>query len=409
MVLLVFLIISLLSLVRSDVAPASHTEFVGVAARRHNTLTVKRSDNAAVEEAADVGDSLRALNKQLAVSNAKMEALRASTERVLQQRNTADVKHASVLGRKRTAADEAAAVTNNACADGSTLDTDRDGHLDCFDQCPTDFRKTRPGVCGCGVADSDSDNDGRADCLDQCPLDAAKVTPGLCGCGNADTGCGCNVEPVRVGDCSHVVGVANLADGATYDVFSPDGGIGARVILPPGALSLRQGEQLVLKFVAPQKAVNDLQEHSAALDISLIAPPRSEPRERATNGYLLERAATVCLAPESELAVQGLCLGFLDVKTNALKCFDSDLEYVDGLACARVPLLARVQLVRQSRQTGLAPYVKAIAPTTCPADGHCEIVISGGNFDRGVLTRIAIGGQQIDVDRCRYSATELRC
>jgi hypothetical protein len=215
MIVLTLLILSVVSLARADVAPASHTEFVG-AASRHATLSVKRAaaeqhDNEKPAAAAlDVTDSLRALNKQLAVSNAKMEALRASTERVLQQRNTANVKHSSVLGRKRAASVDDGA-SSNACADGSTLDTDRDGHLDCFDQCPTDFRKTRPGVCGCGVADSDSDNDGRADCLDQCPLDAAKVAPGLCGCGSADTGCGCNVEPVRVGDCSHVVGVANLA------------------------------------------------------------------------------------------------------------------------------------------------------------------------------------------------------
>jgi hypothetical protein len=256
-----------LVLVCADVAESNNVEFV--AARRVEALV---APDAAVESSAaavDVDETLRALNKRLEASNSKMEALKSSTERRLDQRSVGSAvagKHTSVLGRKRATVDQ----DEGACADGSTLDTDRDGHLDCFDQCPTDFRKTRPGVCGCGVSDSDSDLDGRADCVDRCPLDAAKSEPGLCGCGAVDTGCGCNVEPVRVGDCSHVTGVASAAEGATYDVFAPDGGVGARLVLPPGALALRAGEQLVLKL---QPASAAAQTHSMALDISLIAPP----------------------------------------------------------------------------------------------------------------------------------------
>ena len=33
-------------------------------------------------------------------------------------------------------------------------DTDNDGVIGCDDQCPLDFYKTLPGLCGCGVSDS---------------------------------------------------------------------------------------------------------------------------------------------------------------------------------------------------------------------------------------------------------------
>src|SRR5262249_11248816 len=48
-----------------------------------------------------------------------------------------------------------------------------------------------PGVCGCGIPDTDSDKDGTLDCKDQCPQDPKKTTPGQCGCGKPETpGCG---------------------------------------------------------------------------------------------------------------------------------------------------------------------------------------------------------------------------
>jgi len=51
----------------------------------------------------------------------------------------------------------------------SDKDTDGDGTADCIDQCPEDFLKLEPGVCGCGVTDADADKDGIADCTDNCP------------------------------------------------------------------------------------------------------------------------------------------------------------------------------------------------------------------------------------------------
>lgn len=70
--------------------------------------------------------------------------------------------------------------------DPCTLDRDFDGTDDCTDECPSNFAKTAPGICGCSVADSDVDLDGTIDCQDPCPLDPGKVEPGLCGCGFPD-------------------------------------------------------------------------------------------------------------------------------------------------------------------------------------------------------------------------------
>jgi hypothetical protein len=67
------------------------------------------------------------------------------------------------------------------------MDQDNDGVLDCNDQCPTDWRKTAPGICGCGVLDTDRDGDGMFDCQDQCPDDSNKTSPQVCGCGNIES------------------------------------------------------------------------------------------------------------------------------------------------------------------------------------------------------------------------------
>lgn len=57
------------------------------------------------------------------------------------------------------------------------------------DDCPDDPNKTKPGACGCGVADTDSDNDGTPNCDDDCPMDPNKTEPGDCGCGVAEGTC----------------------------------------------------------------------------------------------------------------------------------------------------------------------------------------------------------------------------
>lgn len=91
-----------------------------------------------------------------------------------------------------------------------TADTDGDGKVDAFDNCPITFNpgqenadgddngddcdgcpddvnKLAAGVCGCGVPDDDdSDGDGVPDCFDDCPNDPNKTDAGPCGCGQAD-------------------------------------------------------------------------------------------------------------------------------------------------------------------------------------------------------------------------------
>ena len=58
------------------------------------------------------------------------------------------------------------------------------------DLCPTDPLKTLPGPCGCGTPDDDNDHNGVPDCVDEkvdlCPDDPDKQFPGSCGCGIPD-------------------------------------------------------------------------------------------------------------------------------------------------------------------------------------------------------------------------------
>eukprot|EP00019_Armaparvus_languidus_P007457 CAMPEP_0168598518 /NCGR_PEP_ID=MMETSP0420-20121227/11453_1 /TAXON_ID=498008 /ORGANISM="Pessonella sp." /LENGTH=834 /DNA_ID=CAMNT_0008635867 /DNA_START=40 /DNA_END=2544 /DNA_ORIENTATION=+ len=347
----------------------------------------------------NIDAALEALNQRLSASNAKVNALRASTERAVLRQSQG---HSSILGRSRG--------NKASCDDGSLVDTDKDGHLDCNDGCPTDFHKTRAGECGCGVRDIDSDRDGVADCNDECPLDAHKVQRGLCGCGAVDTGCGCNVEPRRRGDCSRVRATATSG---TFDVFSASGTVAARLVLPADALTLREGEAIALSLVEPRADTNsDATRHSHALDIELLPPANADVREPDTqNGYALHSAATVCLASASAPAASGLCLGFFDAKTNGFKCFEQSVTYDAqlGLACAQATLLTRVQLVRSTRHTSLSPYIASVAPRQCPADGSCELRISGGNFDRGVLVSVRVGEQEVDVSTCEHDARQIVC
>lgn len=65
-------------------------------------------------------------------------------------------------------------------------DGDLDGVDDCMDGCPTDPSKQAAGQCGCGVAETDSDGDSIPDCIDACAADSDKQDPGLCGCGRSE-------------------------------------------------------------------------------------------------------------------------------------------------------------------------------------------------------------------------------
>ena len=66
-------------------------------------------------------------------------------------------------------------------------DKDGDGTLDCNDECPNNPDMTKPGDNGCKTPEKDSDDDGIPDSEDKCPEDPEKNEPGVCGCGILDT------------------------------------------------------------------------------------------------------------------------------------------------------------------------------------------------------------------------------
>lgn len=53
-----------------------------------------------------------------------------------------------------------------------------------IDECPLDPKKTKPGICGCGLADTDTDGDMVPDCIDECPHNPKRYEMGPAGCGN---------------------------------------------------------------------------------------------------------------------------------------------------------------------------------------------------------------------------------
>ncbi|MCH8967979.1 MAG: S8 family serine peptidase [Planctomycetes bacterium] len=57
----------------------------------------------------------------------------------------------------------------NSVPDNCETDSDGDGLIDACDNCPSDYLKTEPGICGCGTADFNSDCDTILDCNDNCP------------------------------------------------------------------------------------------------------------------------------------------------------------------------------------------------------------------------------------------------
>jgi hypothetical protein len=57
------------------------------------------------------------------------------------------------------------------------------------DCCPSDDKKTEPGLCGCGVPDTDADGDGVPSCRDECDADPKKTAPEKCGCNVAEASC----------------------------------------------------------------------------------------------------------------------------------------------------------------------------------------------------------------------------
>jgi len=116
----------------------------------------------------------------------------------------------------------------------AVCDTDGDGTLDCFDECPNDPLKIEPGVCGCGTPDTDSDSDGTPDCNDLCPNDPLKIAPGVCGCGipdddsDSDGVLDCNDDfpddPDETTD-SDGDGVGDNGDGCPDDPYKTEPGV----------------------------------------------------------------------------------------------------------------------------------------------------------------------------------------
>lgn len=85
---------------------------------------------------------------------------------------------------------------------GSESDPDKDKEDgkekesgDGTDQCPDDFDKTEPGVCGCGIPDIDSDSDGLMDCIDVCPKMAGNSQTDSDGDGIGDDCDNCPFNP----------------------------------------------------------------------------------------------------------------------------------------------------------------------------------------------------------------------
>jgi hypothetical protein len=104
-------------------------------------------------------------------------------------------------------------------------DTDGDGVSDCQDACPIDPKKTTPGVCGCGNAETDTDGDGLPNCVDFCPNDPAKAIPGQCGCAGSPRPAGTTCSD---GICAGVTARAFTCNGAGQcgdpNACSPDPG-----------------------------------------------------------------------------------------------------------------------------------------------------------------------------------------
>ena len=56
-----------------------------------------------------------------------------------------------------------------------------------MDGCPSDSKKLKPGVCGCGNPETDFDNDKICVPQDECPNDPLKQKKGICPCGQPNT------------------------------------------------------------------------------------------------------------------------------------------------------------------------------------------------------------------------------
>ncbi len=131
----------------------------------------------------------------------------------------------------------------------SQADADADGVGDACDGCPYDPDKTRPGLCGCGVADTDSDADGTPDCLDGCPTDPHKIDPGVCGCGKPDADLDGDGRP----DCDQsFIIIDDEPDDDGPAGPAPSGGVGRAATCGAGAMAmlpLATGLFLVMRFV----------------------------------------------------------------------------------------------------------------------------------------------------------------
>ena len=109
-------------------------------------------------------------------------------------------------------ADEGCNCIRDSCVGCPPLaDSDEDGTLDCFDDCPNDPEKTEPGSCGCGVVDTnvngDVDCDGDYDEDDvRAGMSDFGITEGTPGDLDGDN----DVDPVDFVLLRSLIGVENL-------------------------------------------------------------------------------------------------------------------------------------------------------------------------------------------------------
>jgi hypothetical protein len=122
------------------------------------------------------------------------------------------------------------------------IDTDDDGALNCDEECPFDADKTEPGACGCGRTDLDRDEDGTADCTDGCPLDPEKTSAGLAGCGNPEPTVSTNGPSDNTNANSDYLTVDPSTTGGSG---CGAGAVGALSFLSLGFLSLRERRRQV--------------------------------------------------------------------------------------------------------------------------------------------------------------------